>query len=531
MKRYSSAPLLGLLCGFLATILSSGMSPARASDFTWSTKSPNTFGSSDVGASAVALDRLYLFGYQAAGSLLSGVFYTPAADSWNRAADSIIPVQDGGAAAIGDKIYVISGWAAYDPYIQTYDATQNTWTVGPIRPGAGRLGGVSLAAVNGLIYAIGGDGSNHVDIYSPTLNAWYTPGTAMPMPTARGYASVAVLGNEIYVIGGIGAGEWLTTVEAYNTQTNTWSTKAPLYFGRQSAKAVSLHQKIFLIGGREDHGSGTVNTVLEYNPVQNLWHLDRRTISLDRAAFGAGVIQDTTYVAGGVSDTRGYLSSIEQGKPVKLFISLVRGYSFWSGGTGCGSDGLDLLLQRINMTFGEAAIGQIFCSYYTTPSAPNRQPAEFLINHMPDPATERAVLIGHSHGGYWAWKLTRTGKFPEFGVYLNALITIDPIDWNLCRGEGTPFCGQGDQSTWFKAAQPGIPFMNYVQRHLQDRCFLDLWGFNIGTYADVCDNTVLAHLNNRTCTVGGYFMCHTEIDNSNKVHAAILSILNDLMNS
>jgi len=74
-----------------------------------------------------------------------------------------------------------------------------------------------LAATMGpdnLIYAIGGvGGANIVEAYDSNTNKWTT---VAPMPTARhGMAAVTGPDGRIYAIGGNGPGGHLNTVEVY----------------------------------------------------------------------------------------------------------------------------------------------------------------------------------------------------------------------------------------------------------------------------------------------------------------------------
>lgn len=89
-------------------------------------------------------------------------------------------------------------------------------------------------------------------------------GRLAPMPTPRDVPAAAVVGSSIYVFGGMGAE---TTVEAYDTVTNIWATKAPMPTGRYSmGAAVSPDGKIYVVGGYPAY------TVVEaYNPQTNSW--------------------------------------------------------------------------------------------------------------------------------------------------------------------------------------------------------------------------------------------------------------------
>ena len=86
--------------------------------------------------------------------------------------------------------------------------------------------------INGILYAVGGANSEFKKLstneaYDPSTNTW---STKAPMPTARNHLSSAVVDGKLYAIGGRTSGPSgnLNANEAYDPSTNTWSTKAPM---------------------------------------------------------------------------------------------------------------------------------------------------------------------------------------------------------------------------------------------------------------------------------------------------------------
>jgi N-acetylneuraminic acid mutarotase len=181
-------------------------------------------------------------------------------------------VSAAGVAAVNGIIYVIGGGngtiALSTNY--AYNPQTNTWTqLAPMPTARVEL---SVAAVNGKIYAIGGyNGTtaiNTVEEYDPITNIW---ATRAPMPTSRSLTSCAVVGNKIYVVGG-----WfpdLTTLEEYNPLTNVWTSRAPLPNpGRQQINsAFASNNKLHVIGGKDRFNTITYNFNSVYDPVTNSW--------------------------------------------------------------------------------------------------------------------------------------------------------------------------------------------------------------------------------------------------------------------
>ena len=151
---------------------------------------------------------------------------------------------------------------------------QSSWTTRTPMPTA--RGGLSVATVNGKIYAIGGlSGGSPVNVnemYNPGTNGWTTE---TPMPTARSGCAIAVYDNEIYVIGGEVGNGYVGNNEVYNPGTNTWETKASMPTPRADLSASVVNGKIYLIGGEEYSSTSPyysetdVNEI--YDPATNTW--------------------------------------------------------------------------------------------------------------------------------------------------------------------------------------------------------------------------------------------------------------------
>jgi hypothetical protein len=121
--------------------------------------------------------------------------------------------------------------------------------------------------------------------------------TLTPMPTARSGLAAAMVNGVIYAMGGTSAtGALLTTVEAYDTASNTWSTKAPMPVARSHLAAGVLGGKIYAVGGIT--GSGFTNELDIYDPGTNTWTSGPGMPSA-RADLGVGVAGGILYAVGG----------------------------------------------------------------------------------------------------------------------------------------------------------------------------------------------------------------------------------------
>ena len=92
------------------------------------------------------------------------------------------------------------------------------------------------------------------------------------MPTRRSHPDVAALENKIYVTGGDDdVGEPMSSVDCYDLDINTWSQVANMNIARDDHSLLSLHGKLYAIGGFR--GMEYVDRVEAYDPDNNKWTL------------------------------------------------------------------------------------------------------------------------------------------------------------------------------------------------------------------------------------------------------------------
>src|ERR1700693_1235872 len=126
----------------------------------------------------------------------------------------------------------------------------------------------AVGAVNGMLYTVGGYTTipqATVEAYDPNTNSWTTKA---PMPTARSSPGVGVVNGILFAIGGDAAG----TVEAYDPVTNTWTTKQPMPTPRSGFGVGVVNGTIYAVGGLNPGPSGglvVTGAVEAYDPLSN----------------------------------------------------------------------------------------------------------------------------------------------------------------------------------------------------------------------------------------------------------------------
>jgi N-acetylneuraminic acid mutarotase len=197
-----------------------------------------------------------------------------ATPSWSSAPPMPVALGEVAGGLIAGKLYVVGEGSTAT---LAYDIATETWTSSGLatRPFPGDHHAAEV--VDGKLYLFGGLGGGSegkVQIYDPATNHW---SEGAPMPFAAGSSSSAVIGNQVYVAGGIVGSSTTAQAARYTPATNTWQAIAPMPQGRNHAAAESDGAKMFVFGGRgPGSGDGNVvangfNTVQIYDPATNSW--------------------------------------------------------------------------------------------------------------------------------------------------------------------------------------------------------------------------------------------------------------------
>ena len=197
-----------------------------------------------------------------------------------------------GAAAVNGKIYAIGGNGEIDNANEMYDPKTDTWTTKAPMLTARRSCGI--AVYQDKIYVMGGitgyNESTHSymisgvnEVYDPAAYTWETK---TPMPTRRYGIGANVADGKIYVIGGKNASGWIDGVnEVYNPVTDTWTTKAPIPTRVSFYASAVVDNKIYVIGG--SNGSVYVDLTQIYDPETDTWS-NGTPIPFPATGVGAG---------------------------------------------------------------------------------------------------------------------------------------------------------------------------------------------------------------------------------------------------
>ncbi|XP_060529923.1 kelch-like protein 10 isoform X2 [Cylas formicarius] len=196
-------------------------------------------------------------------------------------------------------LFAIGGWSGGSPtnFIETYDTRADRWVkveeVDPIGPRA--YHGTAVVGFN--IYVIGGfDGMDYFNscrCFDAVNKTWRE---IAPMHARRCYVSTTVMDEIIYAMGGYDGHHRQNTAERYDFKTNQWTLTAPMNMQRSDASACTLNGKIYITGGF--NGQECMHSAEVYDPEANQWTLIAPMRSR-RSGVSCIAYHEQVYVVGG----------------------------------------------------------------------------------------------------------------------------------------------------------------------------------------------------------------------------------------
>ena len=270
-----------------ATVNLADNDAAPGTTINWTTVAGPSIGRSEAMGAMVG-GKLYLFGGYVDTTFKPTTradVYDPATDTWTQIASLPFGVSHAGTVAVGSSIYFAGGYPATSSSqsfsttrVWRYDTTTNTYSDLPPLPAA--RGGGALAAVGRNLHFFGGSDSSRRDAASHwaldldnLAAAWVTKAA---LPLARNHVAGTAVNGLIYAVGGQqnqdAAAIHRAEVDVYDPATDRWTPVAPLPTGRShiTNATVVLNGQIITLGGL-GAGNRTLSSVSRYNPATNTW--------------------------------------------------------------------------------------------------------------------------------------------------------------------------------------------------------------------------------------------------------------------
>ena len=223
---------------------------------------------------------------------------------WESLADYPIEAFEVSTTVLQGKVFAACGLTAagavnraflYDPLIDTWAETVPL----PLLNGGDHC---NLAAANGKLYLLGAlvraqgpalaDGSTFE--FDPAKGEWTR---IAEMPTPRGASGVAVIGNKIYVAGGISGNTNYAAMEVFDVVTREWTRLPDMPTRRDHLVAQAVGGKVYAIAGHPGRGQNT-SANEEYDPATMTWRF-RAPIPTPGGGMTGGVFANRFVIAGG----------------------------------------------------------------------------------------------------------------------------------------------------------------------------------------------------------------------------------------
>ena len=119
-----------------------------------------------------------------------------------------------------------------------------------------------------------------------------------PTPTPRTEASVVIVDDWIFIIGGFTPIGITDKVEAMDLKTGSWTTRSSLPLPLHHSTASAVNGKIYVIGGFENSLWNPVAHTFEYEPKTDRW-TRKKTMPTPRGALASAVINGKIHLIGG----------------------------------------------------------------------------------------------------------------------------------------------------------------------------------------------------------------------------------------
>jgi N-acetylneuraminic acid mutarotase len=184
------------------------------------------------------------------------------------------PLGEVSGGVIGDRLYLVGQGSQWTLALDLRSGRWEEATRHAVRPATGHHHGAEVW--RGRLYLFGGlgRGQGTVQIYDPALDAWRL-GPAMPF--AAGSSATALIGNQVYVAGGIVDDTTTRMAARFDLEREVWSPIAPMPLARNHAAAGTDGARLFVFGGRGP-GSGDANMPANgfaeaqiYDPATDRW--------------------------------------------------------------------------------------------------------------------------------------------------------------------------------------------------------------------------------------------------------------------
>jgi non-specific serine/threonine protein kinase len=272
---------------------------AHAATPVWQQGEPLSLPRTEVAAARSGAELVVVGGYVPWGDTSAQAdAYTPATRRWRRLPDLPVAVNHAMAATWRGKAIVVGGYVARSaPADRAFVLESGRWRELARLP-AGRAAG-GAAVIGDTLYVVAGVDPAGLARASYALDLRRNRWRQIPGPTPREHLAVTATGGRVYALAGRTAGldTNLRTLESWKPGARRWARLPPVPVGRGGTAATAVGRTIVSIGGEAP--GGTIASVFAFDTASRRW---RRLPDLPTPRHGLGVVAAgrTVYaIAGG----------------------------------------------------------------------------------------------------------------------------------------------------------------------------------------------------------------------------------------
>ena len=263
---------------------------AAAPPVQWRSGAPVPVPRTEVSAAAVGGRIAVVAGFTADGSNSGRAdAYDPGTNSWTRLPDLPSTVDHASAAGWRGQMLVVGGYHDGAPTTNVWALTQGRWETLPSLPQP--RAAAAAAVVGDTLYVVGGvtqtplgrELARNALALDLRARRWRT----IPGPTRREHLAAAASGGRVYALGGrlAGVDTNRTELEVYDAPARRWRRLPPIPQARGGTGAAALNGRIVSVGGEAPQG--TLARVYAYRVATRRW---TRLPDLPTPRHGLGVV-------------------------------------------------------------------------------------------------------------------------------------------------------------------------------------------------------------------------------------------------
>lgn len=253
----------------------------------WKQAAPLPVPRTEVAAARHGTEIVVVGGYLPSGeSTDQADAYAPASNRWRRLPSLPLAVNHAIAATWRGRTVVAGGYPGRrPPSDRAFVLEGDSWRELPRMPSGRGAGGA--AVIGDTLYVVGGVGPEGLARTAFALDLRGGGWRTIPAPTPREHLAVTATSGRVYALAGRTAGldTNLRTLESWRPGERRWTRHAPVPRSRGGTGAAAVGRTIVSVGGEEP--GGTIRTVYAYDTRTRRW---RRLADLRSPRHGLGIV-------------------------------------------------------------------------------------------------------------------------------------------------------------------------------------------------------------------------------------------------